>query len=277
MKSELTQDIQEQSEERNVIFDSDGIVYLSCYKHRETNNIELMYADFFMRIHAIETEIWKSYTVKDTLIALTSNKNFRDKLTDKWKAYRKDKPEAELDEKQLEAQVNARKLRDQVKEVKKLLAQRLNKSLVIVSSVAEADDICIDRSKQGWLVVAMDSDVINQSRSPTFNYHKKHWKWEDPNDEEDVFKSIVHLSITSGHNGKFGVKGKGKVFATKFIDEVMMEKKTFNDYVDLFPTPEEALLNFRLASCGQVSKGKLTLVGIEDIAEGFDEYMKSPF
>jgi len=275
----LLDGVVEQKEKMNVVYDADGIIYLSCYKYRETANIELMYMDFFMRLHSIESELWKSYAIDKMVIAITSKKNFRHDLTDRWKADREPKPESEMTDEQLKAHKEAKLLRGYVSEVKKLLASRLKDSIVEVNNIAEADDTFIDLcNSQGYLGVTMDSDCINQSESPIFNYHKKHWKWiHQGRHQEDIFKHIITDTITGGHNGSFGVKGKGKVFANKFIDKLDASEKGFTDWIDLFDTPADALLNYRVADCSQVVDGKLKLVEITDIAELFEEFFTAPF
>lgn len=275
----LLDDITEQKEKRNVVYDSDGIIYLSCYKYRETENIELMYMDFFMRLHSIEAELWKSYAIDEMVIAITSKKNFRHDLTDRWKDDRKSKPESEMTERQLESHREATKLRKYVSQVKALMAKRLPSSLLYVNNTAEADDTFIDLcNNKGYLGVTTDSDCINQSESPIFNYHKAYWKWiHEGRHPEEIFKHIITDTITGGHNGSFGVKGKGKVFATKFIEQLETSEKGFSDWIDLFETPEDALLNYRVADCSQVIDGKLKLVSIKDISNLFDTYFECPF
>ena len=273
---DLLQDVEEQKEEVNVAMDSDGILYLSCYKYQESGNIELMYVDFWKRISAIENEIWRSYKIDEVVIALTSKANFRDKLTDKWKADRKAKPESEMTEKQLKAHTIAKELRGYVAQVKALLHKRMTNSPsyeVMVDGKQEADDKVIDLAHQGWVVVAMDSDVLHQSPTAVFNYHAKHWKWEhEGNTEQEIFESIIHLTITGGHNGNFGIKGKGEVFADKFIAGLEDSADTFNEWVSLFPLPEDALMNYRLADCSQVKNNKVKLASIKSISELFDRY-----
>ena len=275
----LLDNVEEQKERRNVVYDADGIIFLSAYKYKDTENIELIYADFFMRIHSIEAEIWKSYAVDKTVIAITSKKNFRHDLTDRWKADRKAKPESEMTDKQLESHREALKLKTLVSQVKALLAKRLSSSIVTVNSIAEADDTFIDLcNNQDYIGVSMDSDCINQSMTPVFNYHSKHWKWvHEGRTEEEIFRHILTDTITGGHNGNFGVKGKGKVFANKFILQLESGEKTFSDWVDLFETPEDALLNYRVADCGQVVNGKLKLMEITNIAELFEDLLVAPF
>ncbi len=273
---DLLNEVQSQDlEKHNVAFDTDGIIFLSAYKYRdEPNNEEVIYADVFMRIQSIEAEIWKSYAIDKTVLAMTSKKNFRHKLTDKWKADRV-KDESEMNDKQLEAHREAQKLRKLVSHTKGLLTKRMRSSpnyMVRVNNLSEADDIVIDLARQaGYLVVAMDGDVIHQCPTPVFNYHKKHWKWMHEGLEPDeIFKSIIHSTITGGHNGSFGVKGIGKVGADKFIEQLVSGEKGLEDYVNLFETPDDCLVNFRVASCSQVVKGILELHTIQDIADGIE-------
>jgi len=275
----LLGDIEEQKEKRNVVYDSDGIIYLSCYKHRDTDNIELMYADFFMRIHSIESELWKNYAIDKTVIAITSKKNFRNDLTDRWKADRQPKPESEMTDKQLEAHREATRLKEYVSKVKALLAKRLSSSIVTVNAIAEADDTFIDLcNNHNYVGVSMDSDCINQCKSPVFNYHSKHWKWvHEGRTDIEIFKHIIFDTITGGHNGNFGIKGKGKVFANNWLEDLEKFEVGFTEWIDLFETPEDALLNYRVADCSQVVDDKLRLIEVKDIAELFEEHFTCPF
>ena len=122
----LLDGIEEQKEARNIVHDADGEIYLSCYRHRESGNIEMMYVDFWMRINSIEAEVWKTYKIENSIISLTSKKNFRHSLTEKWKADRKAKPLSEMTEKQLSSYKESKKLRGYVSEVKKLLYERMS-------------------------------------------------------------------------------------------------------------------------------------------------------
>jgi hypothetical protein len=258
----------------------DGVIYLSAYRYRETGNIELMYADFWMRIHSIETEIWKHYMIDKVIISLTSKKNFRHDLTDKWKDDR-DKDTSTMNEKQLKAYTVASELKEYVSKVKALLHQRMASSeayTVMIDSLQESDDRVIDYAHKGWLVVAMDSDIIHQCPTPVFNYHSKHWKFvHEGLDEKEIFHNIIHSTIVGGHNGDFGVRGVGKIGANKFMQQLEDGEKNFQDWIELFPLPEEALLNYQVTSCSQVRDNKLKLITIPEIADMFDTYYNCPF
>ena len=282
MKSSLLEEVTEQKDSVNVIHDSDSIAYLSVFRFLDTEDVELMYADFWMRIKTIESEIWREYEVDDVIISLTSRKNFRNDLTDDWKGNRKDKDEKELTEKQIESQRKARDLSDYVAKLKRLLFERMSKSKqyrVMVDSVQESDDRMIDYMSNGWIGVSVDGDIHKQfpSGSRCFNNHKKHWCWIEANTDDDIFFHIIAETISGGHNGNTGVKGKGKVYAAKFCKELEVGDKSFTDWIDLFPTPNEALLNYRLVSLDQVKNGKLRLITIEELSEKFEMYCGDKF
>jgi len=263
-----------EKESKNVVFDSDGILYLSCYKHVDSGNLELMYADFWNRIGAITNELYKTYKVEDTVIALTSDKNFRDDLTNLWKADRAAKDPSQMTEKQLQAAIKAEDLRNYVSKTKVMVLDRIPKEVVTISEIAEADDVFIDLcNNQGYIGVAMDSDCIKQCKSPVFNYHSKHWKWvHEGLDEKSIFQHILYETIVGGHNGNFGVKGKGKVFANNFILDLVHFDDPFTQWKMLFTSDEEALLNYRVTDCSQVTNNEVTLVSLDTIEALFKKH-----
>ena len=97
----LLSDIEVQGEERNLVWDLDSMLFSVAYKYRKDLDMELAYFDLAKMIYNVEHEIWKSYQLNEIVYCLTSSRNFRDDLTDKWKADRVAKPEAEMTDKQL--------------------------------------------------------------------------------------------------------------------------------------------------------------------------------
>ena len=179
-----------------------------------------------------------------------------------------------MNDKQLASHREALRLRKMVSHTKVLLRERMASSpnyTIIVNNVSEADDIVIDlANREGYLVVAMDSDVINQCPTPVFNYHKKHWKWVHEGLEPDeIFRNVLRGAFMS-HNGDFGVKGCGKVCVEKIIKKIEDGKFVLSDLVDKFETPEDFLLNFRLSNCNQIKKGSLELMTVNDINDGLE-------
>ena len=137
----------------------------------------------------------------------------------------------------------------------------------------EADDSCISYSREkDYVVAAMDSDIVGQSSTPVFNFHSKHWKWiHEGLTDREIFLNVIKDSIKgkSKDNVK-GVKGKGEKFATDFIANPDI---TFNDWIELFDLPDDALMNFRLCDCRQYKNKKLELATIKSIADEFDKHI----
>jgi 5'-3' exonuclease len=253
----LLENIEEQKEDRKLFTDADSIIFMSCFKHKDSQDDELAYMDFIKILNRIETEVWKKYQLIETKIGITSSTNFRYKLYSDYKANRKQKNE------------DAEILSQFTKRVKKLIYDRL-KPILVCDGTFETDDWAIYYSKQGWIVSAIDSDVVGQSRTPVFNYHSKHWCWvHDGLDDITINTNIMIDSIAGkSKDNVVGVKGLGKAKASKFINELLDGKKSFGDYVDLFPTPEDMLLSYQLCDCGQIDDdGKLKLVSVKDIEE----------
>ena len=110
--SDLMQDVIDR-DEKGVIVDADSICYLSCYTFKDEGTIEEMYIDFWQRIKTIEAEIWKTYTISNVVISLTSSTNFRYELYPEYKLNRKKQDDT------------AKKLNESVKQLKKLIYDRL--------------------------------------------------------------------------------------------------------------------------------------------------------
>lgn len=253
--SDLMQDVVEQKEDGKLIIDFDSIIFLSCYHYRDTQNDELAYMDCCKRIANIEREVWNRYQLVETKIAMTSHTNFRYELYSDYKANRSKKND------------DAEILSKYVKRVKRLIYDRL-KPILICDSTFEADDWSVEYSKRGYIVSAMDSDIVGQSRTPVFNFHSNKWCWVHNGLVEDTINKNIFIDSIKGKT-KDNVKGvnrMGEIKAKEFVELLFKGTKTFNDYVDLFDTPEDMLLNYRLCDCGQIKDNKLNLVSVEDIA-----------
>jgi hypothetical protein len=253
----LLDNVTEQQEEVGLIIDFDSIIFLSAYKYTDVDDEELVYMDCCKRIYAIERECYERYTLKDTKLALTSSTNFRYDIYPEYKGNRKDKDD------------KAEKLSQLVKRAKRLIYERL-KPILEVNSIAEADDICLDyANNKGYIVAAIDGDVVSQCVTPVFNFHHKHWKFIHEGKETlDIAKNVFIDSIKGKPKDNVkGIKGKGEVFAKKYVEELFDGKHSFNDYVELFDTPSDMLMNFRCCHMGQYNNGKLEMIGVEGIAD----------
>jgi hypothetical protein len=274
----LLSDVEEQKEDNKLVIDFDGVIYLSAYKYTEQNNPELVYMDCCKRIGRIESEVYKRFELTEILLGLTANTNFRYDIYPEYKANRK-----QPDEK-------AKKLSDLVKATKRLIYQRL-KPILLCNDKVESDDFCIEYSKRGYIVGAIDSDVVGQSRTPVFNF--KQWKWmHDGLEQTEIYENILYDSIKGkSKDNVIGVKGAGEKFAKMFVDKIkgktfkqtdisrlkvsgkevlLKDTVTFSDYVSLFDTPELCLLNYQLCDCSQYDGKEIKLIDMIELSEIFN-------
>ena len=143
---------------------------------------------------------------------------------------------------------------------------------VVSSNILESDDICIQYADKGYMVAAIDKDIVNASPTKCFNFKKN--TWTEGNSKEDINRWYLIQSIAGDTSDNIkGVKGMGMVKATKFVDELLEQKKDFNDYINLFDTPEECLLMSRLVRMNQYDEnGKLKLLTIEELIDSINPF-----
>ena len=251
----LLDEIDDREDEGNIIIDADSLLFSSCYQFREDFDIELAYANFFERIGNIRTEAYNQVIKLNELkIAFSTKKNFRHKLYKDYKANRE-----------------STELSDNTKKLKSLIWERCSK-IVEASNIWEADDIVIQYADKGWLISAIDKDVVNAS--PTKCYDYKKGKWNKPNTQDDIDRWYLIQSIAGDSSDNIkGVKGMGVVKATSFVDKLLAGKKEFSEYVDLFETPEDCLLSNQLVRMNQYDEdGKLKLCTIHDISDSISPF-----
>lgn len=250
----LDEEIENRDEEAGLAVDADSLLFLSAYKYRDNWDIELAYFDFATRLGRIVDEAYTQVeAVTDIAICLTTKTNFRYDLLESYKATRKEDTE------------EAKKLKEHVSELKKTINSRL-KSMVHASKIWEADDIVIQLSEtKGYLVAAIDKDVINASSTKTYDYKNK--VWNPGRHQEDINRWYVMQSIMGDSSDNIkGVKGMGQVKAKAFTDNLFDGVVTIDDYIGLFENHDEWLLMNRLVRMNQYdSDMNLKLATPEDI------------
>jgi len=260
----LISDLTNREDEGSVIVDSDSMLFFSCYQFRDDWDEELVYMNFIERLGSVRTACYDRVSkLNDFLIAFTSSTNFRYKIYPEYKLSRKDvKDDAKL-------------LKERVTTMKALVYARLKK-IIVVSSVWEADDICCQYADKGYMVSALDKDVVNASPTPCYNYKKG--EWTEGRTKQQITEWYLMQSIMGDTSDSIvGVKGIGQKGAEKFIEGLKDGIKTFEDYIDLFETPANCLLMNRLVRMNQYDKdtSELKLIGIEEVIEDVQGY--SPF
>ena len=255
----LLDDVDDREEVGSLAIDADSLLYFSAYQFREDWDIELAYMNFIERIGTIRTKAYdKVAKIEDVVICFTTKTNFRYDIYPEYKSNRKD------------ASDDAKILNGYVKALKSLAWERLSK-ITDASNVFEADDLVIQYADKGYLISAFDKDVVNAS--PTDCYNFKTGKWIKGKSTEEIDKWYLIQSIMGdSSDGIKGVKGIGKVGAEKFVNQLLANKKTFDDYVSLFETPADCLLMNQLVRMNQYEDGirntnSLKLIDIEGIAD----------
>ena len=256
---DLLEEVDDRIEIGKLAIDSDSCIFKACHRYKNNWNIELAYMDFMFQIGTIQNKCYQRLAkIEEIKICLTSSTNFRYDIYPEYKANRKKIVDTD-----------ALQLKERVKELKKVIYQRV-KSLVLVSSVWEADDYMIQLSEKGWILAAIDKDVINASRTSCYDYNKN--EWVDGKEVSDIEEWYLVQTIMgdSGDGWNF-VKGKGEKFANKFVNELSKGTKGFSEYVDLFPTPSECLIANQVCRMNQHDgDGNLKLCTIQDIEDGIE-------
>ena len=249
----LFQDIDERQDDGKLAIDADGLLYLSCYRYRNDWDIEIAYMDFIGRVETIKRETYKKVNSLDkTVLCFTAKSNFRYDIYPEYKANR-GKNQTE----------DSKILSERAKELKKMVYSRIKK-ICKASNIVEADDLVIYYAYKGYLISAIDKDVVNQSPTDCFDF--KNFIRNDSLSKEDIEKNMLIQSIQGDTTDNIkGVKGLGAVKAKKFIEELIDGKKTVDDYIDLFESPEDMLLNIRLVDMSQYKSGKLVLKEVQDV------------
>lgn len=247
----------------NLVIDADSILYTCCYRHQvvveekmyedffgtQKQNgytyckLEYAYMDFVSSISRMKSAIWSKFELnkEDSIefeIVFSPKKTFRNDLSPTYKANRK--PSTIVG----------------IGELKKLVTNRLGSTEI---ENLEADDIVITRAyeKENVIIGCIDKDIYTHSPVPCINYNK--WEWTDAVDKETIEEEYYYQAITGDStDGIKGVVGIGKVGARALVSNAL-EPMTYEKYVSLFDTEEEAILSMRLVRMDMYKNGELVL------------------
>jgi 5'-3' exonuclease len=248
-------EVEERLEETGLAIDADSLLFKACYKYREDFNIEMAYMEFCKRVGIIERACYDEVAgLMEVIICFSTRKCFRHTVLDTYKANRgkNSTPEGDL-------------LREHTKQLKLLVVDRL-KPMVDASNVFEADDLVIQYADKGYLCAALDKDVLNATKTKCFNYDTN--KWTPELSEMEINRWYILQSIMGDTADSIvGVKGMGKVKAEAFVEALFNGEKTFDDYVELFTTPEDCLVTNQLVRMNQYEGKKLKLATMEDVLQ----------
>ncbi len=256
----------------NLVIDADSILYTACYnsqlvnkksidveypeeERKESFNIERAYLNFCSTISRIESMVfskhreeyikgqWRGKDIIDGLVINTEiifspKHTFRNELSDIYKSNRK--PSDIFG----------------ISDLKNLVFERLNATQV---ELVEADDIVITRAYEleNVYIACIDKDIYTHSPVPCILYNE--WEWTDAVDKETIEEEYYYQAIMGDStDGIKGVTGIGKVGARALVSNAL-EPMTYEKYVSLFDTEEDAILSMRLVRMDQFKNGKLVL------------------
>lgn len=215
-----------------IAIDADSII--SKALNRQKDNMELAFYEFCSEIGSIKGAIFNGlheYEKGDDVeikIILTPRTNFRYEIFKDYKHKRPPRSQERI-------------------ELMKLVIARLKPWSEIHPNV-EADDVVIHYAKQGWMVAAIDKDVINACPTYCYNYNK--YKWEPPSSEAQVEQWYLMQALMGDSTDCIpGAKGIGEVGAYKIVNE--MNWKSFANIIQYFDSYEDALLSMRLVRMDQ--------------------------
>jgi len=247
----------------NLVIDADSLLYTSCYRHQyklekqlfdmdlgdnwtktETYcNLELAYMDFVGNIYGMKSALWKQFDLQkdDSIefeIVFSPKHTFRNELSETYKANRK--PTTIVG----------------IQKLKSLIQSRLDATEM---TGLEADDIVITRAyeKENVIIACIDKDVYLHSPVPCFNYKK--WEWIDGKTNDEIEQNYwVQAIMGDSTDGIKGAKGIGIVGAEKLVYD-LFEPFTYEKYISLFDSENEAILSMRLVRLDQFKTGELIL------------------
>lgn len=215
-----------------IAIDADSII--SKALHRQPDDMEKAYFEVCANLGQIKGAIFfglHEYEKGDEVemkIILTPRTNFRYDIFPDYKKKRPPRSESRI-------------------ALMKMVLERL-KPWVEIHAGVEADDVVIHYAKQGWMVAAIDKDVINACPTYCYNYNK--YVWEQPKSDMQIESWYLMQALMGDSTDCIpGAKGIGEKGAFKIVNE--MSWKSFAGIIEYFPTYEDALLSMRLVRMDQ--------------------------
>ena len=215
-----------------IAIDADSII--SKALHREPEDMEKAYFEVCTSIGQIKSAIFfglHEYEKGDEVemkIILTPRTNFRYDIFPDYKNKRPPRSESRIT-------------------LMKIVLERL-KPWVEIHKGVEADDVVIYYAKQGWMVAAIDKDVINACPTYCYNYNK--YTWETPKSDMQIEAWYLMQALMGDSTDCIpGAKGIGEKGAFKIVND--MSWKSFAGIMEYFDSYESALLSMRLVRMDQ--------------------------
>jgi 5'-3' exonuclease len=219
-----------------IVIDADSLVYKSCYRHQTSDgcgvNIEQAFLEFGYEIGKIKSAVFRLLTYEKgdkvvPIILLSPKHTFRHDLSADYKANR---PKSEI--------IHG------IKQLKLMIMHRLDNAEV--HPRIEADDVAIWYAEhKGYLVSAIDKDVIMACPTSCYNYNTR--KWNNPHSKHEIESWYAKQALMGDSiDGIKGADDVGTIRAQAWVDKFIGEPFCWSQYVDMFGDESLAILAMNL-------------------------------
>ena len=231
-----------------LLVDADSLIFASCYKKRENPDDEKYYTDivdarnkFDQQFMAIVNHLEDKYNIDKVITFSGSKGNFRKLITPKYKANRK-KQELPL----------------LLNEMHQFVKDHYDS---IWGHGIETDDMVArywhklsqEFGRDEVMIVSIDKDY-KQFPALIYNYHYKHKEVLDITEDEAMFNFYEQFIIGDSADNVQYFKGKGKVFAGKWLKDCDTKYQYTKKMLELFKQEYKGKARQKFEECYHLLK-----------------------
>lgn len=273
--------------EYKIAIDADSIVYKSCSRHNSSDgtecDLEKAYFEFCGEIAKICSDVFTrgidgnigivKYEKGDSvvpLIVLSPKKSFRNQISPSGVKFRINKLGNKVD---MGYKANRKPSKiTGINELKIMIYKRLGNMVALYKQAgAEADDVVNWLAREhGYLVAAIDKDVINANPTYCYNYNDR--EWNSPRTQEQIEQwYLVQTLMGDTTDNVEGAPGIGEKGARDIIYGKLGGKATFNDILPYFNSRFDAALNHMLVRMDRFDGTKINPIEqLKELDDGKD-------
>ena len=231
-----------------LLVDADSLIFASCYRKRETPDDELYYTNiadarnkFDEQFMSIVNHLEEKYPIDKILTFSGSKGNFRKLITPVYKANRK-----------------KQELPPLLNEMHQFVKEQYDS---IWGYGVETDDmvarywkqISDDIGRDEVMIVSIDKDY-RQFPAKIYNYHYKHQVVLDISEEEAMYNLYEQFIIGDTADNVNYFKGKGKVFAGKYLKDCETKYQYTRKLYELFKQEYKGKARQKYTECYHLLK-----------------------
>jgi 5'-3' exonuclease len=231
-----------------LLVDADSLVWSSCFKKRQNpedspyfDNLDDAGAKFDEVFMSIVNKIEEMHPVEDYIVFNNSKGNFRTKISNTYKANRKNQPRPEL-----------------LGAVHNYVTENYNG--VAVAGL-ETDDVvaahwsslCEEVGRDNVMIVSIDKDY-RQFPALIYDYHIKHQCIYDISEEEALYNFYEQMIVGDTADNVNFCKGYGKKFSEKYLADCVTKYQYIRKVFELFKKIHKSKARERYLLCYNLLK-----------------------